>query len=233
VSARWFASRIFVVIICGLASIQRMMASDITELWPEIDLYLKLGEYARLFFQTQSTRDDRDVHQVKLGTYMDFYLKPIKSLRDKDEKKTDAARTRPLLFRIGYNYIPSTNSATEQRIVMELSPRFPLLAGIVAIVRNGGDFRFINGGFSTRYRNRLTLERLFKAGAWHITPYARIEETFDTRYGKWNSTAVAEGAVFAWKKHWEVEAYLQHQNDTSKPPNLQINGLGLKLVLSY
>jgi hypothetical protein len=53
-------------------------------------------------------------------------------------------------------YIPSTNSATEQRIVMEPSPRFPLFAGIIAIVRNGGDFRFINGVFSTRCRNRLT-----------------------------------------------------------------------------
>jgi hypothetical protein len=211
----------------------QLHGNEINEIWPEIDFYKKLTQYTRLFFQAQSTRDDGDVQQVKLGTYMDFYFKPIASLRDKDEQETDASRTRPLLFRLGYNYIPSPNSATEQRVVMELSPRWPLFAGIVAIDRNGGDLRWIGGKFSTRYRNRLTLERIFKRDKHSITPYARIEETFDTRYGKWNNTAITAGAVYVLRKHWELEAYLQHQNDTSKHPNKQINALGLKLDLNY
>jgi len=44
---------------------------------------------------------------------------------------------------------------------------------------------------------------------------------------------VAVGCIFPVTKHIELEAYGEHQNDSSKPPNRQVNALSLMLNLYF
>jgi hypothetical protein len=41
------------------------------------------------------------------------------------------------------------------------------------------------------------------------------------------------GIAFPIRKHTEIEPYYEHQNDTSKSPNRQINALGFALNLYF
>jgi hypothetical protein len=116
---------------------------------------------------------------------------------------------------------------------MEATPRYPLLHGILMADRNRCDLRFIDGKYSWRYRNRLTVERLFSIGPLHFTPYARSEAYFDSNYDKFSRVAFDLGSVFPIGKHMEIEGYYEHQNDTSKSPNRQVNALGTAISLYF
>jgi hypothetical protein len=88
------------------------------------------------------------------------------------------------------------------------------------------DLRFINDEFSWRYRNRLTIERSFKARSFEFSPYVRAEVYYDHKVTKWSRTTFGGGVTIPFRKHYEIEAYYEHQNDTSKSPNRQVNALG-------
>lgn len=217
----------------GLATGRSLHAQTTEQFWPTVNLYVGINDYSRFYFQVQDTRENRQGQDLQICPYMDFYLKPMFGLRRENVEGADEARSRPLLFRIGYNYIPAVSNPTEQRIVIELTPRLPLKAGFVITDRNRGEFRFINGEFSTRYRNRLALERPVKIGGHTIDPYVRAEAYYDTRYNKWSQTALDIGAVFLIHRHWDLQSYFEHQNNTSKAPNKTVEAIALEADLRF
>ncbi|WP_084080930.1 DUF2490 domain-containing protein [Edaphobacter aggregans] len=99
--------------------------------------------------------------------------------------------------------------------------------------RNRADLRFIGGDFDWRYRNRLTAERTFSILSHHFTPYLRAEAYYDSNAEKWSRTAASVGSTFPIRRHSEIEAYYEHQNDTSTAPNRQVNALGIVLTMYF
>ena len=232
-SARFrIAIRFMSVLAFGCTACPSALAQS-EQFWPAVNFYKSLNDYSRFYFQVQASRENREGEDIQVGPYIDFYLKPMRGLLDRNGAGADESRTRPLLFRIGYNYIPSTQNPTEQRIIVEVTPRFPLKQRLILTNRIRGEFRFIAGEFSTRFRDRLALERVFKVKRHALTPYLRVEFTYDTRYDKWNRTAFDAGAVFSIREHWELESYYEHQNDTSKAPNKQVEAIALELNLRF
>ena len=88
--------------------------------------------------------------------------------------------------------------------------------------RNRADLRYIDGEFSWRYRNRLSAERTFSLRSFHFAPYLRAEVFYDSRFEKWPRTALTAGSTFPIGKHFDLEWYYEHQNDT---PILRIDRL--------
>jgi hypothetical protein len=99
--------------------------------------------------------------------------------------------------------------------------------------RNRGEMRFISGQpFSTRYRNRLQLERDFKAGSLVVTPYIDAELFYDTRYDAWNRVRYRAGVQIPAGDSVVLETYYLRQHDTrSSSPH--INGLGFTVSLYF
>ena len=61
-----------------------------------------------------------------------------------------------------------------------------------------GELRFIGGQpFSTRYRNKLQLERDFSFGSLVFTPYLNGQLYYDTRYEVWNRNRYSAGVSAA------------------------------------
>jgi hypothetical protein len=116
---------------------------------------------------------------------------------------------------------------------MEATPRYPLVGGALITDRNRADLRFIEGKFSWRYRNRLTVERTLTSGRIHFTPYARAEAYYDSNYNKFSRVALDAGTIFPVGEHMELEGYYEHQNDTGKSPNRQVNALGAVLTFYF
>jgi hypothetical protein len=99
--------------------------------------------------------------------------------------------------------------------------------------RNRADLDWKNGDFSRRYRNRVQIEKTIRIGAYHLSPYASAEFFYESQYSKWSDTAIYAGCLFPIGKHVEFTPYYEHQNNTGKSPNQQLNQLGLMLNLFF
>ena len=236
---RWFdrLSRSFQSVFLGvLVAIFSPMAGGQTQTyqtWPEIDTYINLNQKFRLFFIATRTLENNHGTNAEIGPNLDFFFMPLFRKNRGVIYQPDQSKSNLFLLRAGYHYLPSTDGPTEHRGVLEVTGRYPLKSGVLFSDRNRSEFRFVNGEFSWRYRNRPTIERTVKIWSYHFTPYVRGEVYFDSNSKKWSRTAEDLGAAFPIRKHTEIELYYEHQNDTSKPPNHQINALGLSLNLYF
>jgi hypothetical protein len=195
------------------------------EFSPQLDVYLNEGSRTRLIFRDWLTEGlDQRSSRGTFGTYIETALRPVfrRDLRNRD----DVFRLRYLTFRAGYQYSTSFTqggSAPENRVVAELTARHPLAAGFVFVDRNRGDFRFVNGKpFSTRYRNRLWIERDLKVERFVFTPYIYDEVYFDSRYQALSNNRVAAGIQVPAGPHVVLEPILEDQlNRYGTPRHVQ------------
>jgi Protein of unknown function (DUF2490) len=219
------------ILVLALASLPA--SAQTFQAWPEIGAYVKLNSDLRLYFIATTTREDKKGTSAEIGPNIDFYLKPLIKQQKVTLFQLDKSKSRPLLLRIGYRYLPSTDGPTEHRGVIEATGRYPLKGGLLLSDRNRADLRSIAGDFSWRYRNRLTAERTVSILDYHFSPYVRGEVYYDSNSSKWSRTSETLGSAFPIRQHTEIEIYYEHQNDTSKPPNRQVNALGLALNLYF
>ncbi len=198
------------------------------QFWPELDTYVKVNSTIRLFFSAKTTREDSAADQRDFGAHVDVQLLRPAVLSRLRENEPDESKLHVLLFRAGYHYIQNPDSDShENRIVLEVTPRYAIKGGFALEDRNRTDLRFTSSGFQWRYRNRLTLERPIKLRSYRFTPYARVEFWYESAAAKWDKTGTFVGCEFPINKLFELESYFEHQNITSKSPNQQVNGVGL------
>ena len=198
-------------------------AQEVNQFWPEIDTYIKINDNMRFLLVADQTRENRFGTQAEIGPNLDFYLKPLLKLKKIAGLQLDQSKSRPLMLRVGYRRLFSPGNPSENRVVLEATPRYPFLHGILVTDRNRADLRVIQGTFSWRYRNRLAIEKTFKIRRFGFTPYARAEAFYDSNFNKFSRTTEDLGSIFPVTRHLELESYFEHQNDTSKPQNRQIN----------
>ena len=91
--------------------------------------------------------------------------------------RQDESKNRLIMVRIGYRYIfpYSGDASPEHRGVLEATGRYPLALGVLVSDRNRLDLRSIDGVFSWRYRNRLTVERNSRLNVSGSTPMSAVK----------------------------------------------------------
>ena len=231
VGTRSHRSRIAVLLLalllCGSAGAQTF------QFLPEVDVYHKIQPDFRFTFQAKETREAGDPTQAEIGPSLDFYLKPILRLKEITAFDLDDSKSRPLHLQVGYRYVPSPDKPPTERMELVGIFHFPLVARILFSDRNRGDLDWSNHQFTWRYRNRVTLERRIKLGSYHPAPYISAEVFYLSQYNKWSTTALYAGCLFPLGKHTELDPYYEHQNNTGKHPNEQLNQFGLVLNLHF
>ena len=218
----------------ALACLAGALAAQDTqsEFWPRLDAYANLGAATRLLFRTSFNNDDETKSwRGTFGLHFDIALKPV--FRRELRSREDVFIKRFLSFRAGFRYITSLGASAspylEHRWLAELTSRYPLPGSFVLSDRNRGDFRFVRGQpFSTRYRNRLQIERDFRAERVVFTPYLNAEAFYDTRYGAWSRFRYEFGTQVPVGPHFVLDTYFARQRSKqSQPPHG--NALGLTL----
>lgn len=207
--------------------------TSVTEFFPEINVYYRLNSNVRFVFQAKDTREGGDPTQAEIGPSVQFYLKPLIRLKNVSAFDLDEAKSRPLVWSIGYRYLPSPTKPTVNRLEPVVTPHYPLKGRILITDRNRADLDWSNGGFTWRYRNRLTLERSFAIRTYHPTPYVSAEPFYESQYSKWSTTDLYAGCLFGVGKRVQFDAYYEHENNTEKKPNQQINAGGIILNLFF
>jgi len=200
---------------------------------PEVDAYLKLHPEIQGYFQAKQTREGGDPRQGEVGPSLEFYLKPWLKLKDATIFDLNEASKRPLVFAIGYRYLPSPNTATENRLRLDLTPHFPMKGKILITDRNRADLDWQSGNFTWRYRNKLTVLRRFTIRSHHPGPYIAAETFYESQYQKWSTTALYAGCSLPLLNRIQIEPYYEHQNNTGRSPNQKLNQLGLILEIFF
>ncbi len=219
----------------SLASLWAQHATAQTvQFLPEIDTYYKVNSDLRLSLQVKETREAGLPTQAEIGPSFDFYLKSFARLPDTTKFDLDDSKSRPLIFSIGYRYLPQANGAPGiNRMEPVVTLNFPLKGRVLFSDRNRGDLDWQNQGFSWRYRNRPQIEKTLTIHSYHLTPYVSAEFFYESVYQKWSDTAIYAGSTFPVGKHVEFDPYYEHQNSTGKSPNQQYNQAGLILNLYF
>jgi hypothetical protein len=152
-----------------------------------------------------------------------------------------------VILRTGYRFgssLGSNDPFKEHRLLTEQTLRHLLPGDLLLSDRNREDFRFVNGDFSFRYRNRVTLERevhLFKERS--ITPYVSGEIFYDTRFNTWNRNRFGVGVqqsllrgplrkLLLPERQVILDLYYMRQND-SRSDIQHVNAIGAALTFYF
>ena len=200
---------------------------------PEIDAHLELNASLRAYVEAKNDRDGGDPTQFTIGPSIQFYLKPLVKLKRVKTFDLDDAKSRALVVEAGYRYITAPGAPPEERMVLAATSHFPIAAGFRLSERSRADLDWKSGNFTWRYRNKLTVERTFAIHSYHLIPFVAAEPFFESQYSKWSTTSLYAGCLFPVGRHVEFNTYYEHDNNTGKHPNQQVNSAGLALYLFF
>jgi hypothetical protein len=207
------------------------------EFWPEIDVYIQVKPKVRLFLLGTVSKSVEDGE-----------LRNAQGFESQFGVHVDYIPNQHVILRTGYRYGTSIGSNNdpfkEHRLLTEQTLRHLLPGEVLLSDRNREDFRFVDGDFSFRYRNRVTLERefhLFKGRT--ITPYASGEIFYDTRFQIWNRNRLAVGIqqslrrgplrkLLLPKRQVMLDLYYMRQND-SRSDTPHVNAVGAALAFYF
>jgi len=207
------------------------------EYWPEVNIYERINQNVRLMEQGSAAlgTDGLPVDQ-EAGLSLDLSLDPHPFRRYLLGAPTLVEdRSRLLTLRLGYRYSESGPDITPQkiqnRLLAELTTRFTLW-GLVSSDRNGFDWRWINGAYSTRYRNRLQFERPIDINNYEITPYINAEVIYLLSSGEWNQIRYRAGLQLPVVDHVTMDIYTG-LNHVWQPTAGDVYGLGFRLIVAF
>jgi hypothetical protein len=207
------------------------------EFWPEVDVYITVKPKVRLYLLGTVSKSVEDGELFKAQSYEAQFGAHV-----------DYIPNEHLILRAGYRYGTAVGNNDdgfrEHRLLTEQTLRKLIPGDFLVSDRNREDFRFINGDFSFRYRNRMTIERevpVFKGRT--ITPYVSGEIFYDTRYGVWNRNRVAVGVQQSLRRgpllkmvmperQIILDVYFMRQND-SRSSSPHVNALGASLAFYF
>ena len=204
------------------------------ELWSEADAFVQLKPVARMNLMggTRAANESSYLQWFE-GAQVNLQLKPV--MRD-HLPHFDTDKENYFVFGAGYQFWQTTEDqkspSNENRVLIEVTQRFYPVHRTLLTDRNLVELRFINGEYSTRYRNRLTLERAFLVHSLRFDPYAWGELFYDTRYDSWVQNQYSFGVQFQFKRYWMLDGYYLRQNTSQSTPNhLNVAGLTLNFFL--
>ena len=140
-----------------------------------------------------------------------------------------------LRARVGYRRtftFESGRDLSEQRVIVEITPRGFLPGGLLVALRNRLDLRWLEGDPSWRYRPRLWLERESRIGPVTVVPYGAAEVFFDSRFDDWIRTRYQAGIAVPATGWLVPEMYYARQID-DQPVLQYTNALGMVVTLYF
>ena len=207
------------------------------EFRPEVDYFQELSPNTRVMAQASGVVGDGDILQQEYGLNLDLFLKP-KPFHTFILGAASLVEDRHLraVLRFGYRYQEEPAESgqigkIQNRLLLEFTGRQALWGTVVAD-RNGFDWRWTNGAYSTRYRNRLEVQRPVDIGDYELSPYVNAEVIYLLSSGYWNQVRYEAGVQLPVVEH--VSAQIYYGRDVVwQPTPGTINALGLQVIVSF
>lgn len=220
------------VILAGLLVSRRAAAQTATTsgaFWPSVEVHAQLRQNLRLAVLGEiKDGEDYSYNQWRVGAGIGYQMKSFTRPHLVD---IDPEKEHKLVFSTGYEYIASTESSKpgiENRIMLGVTLQARPPGGFLVSDRNQFEFRWVNGVYSNRYRNRVTVERVTEKRHFRFAPYLSAEFFYDLADGSWNQEQYAVGITWPYKDILKLNTYYLYQVCATCSPN-DLNVLGVTL----
>jgi len=222
-----------VTLLCSGAAGQSQTDDTETQVWPEVDLHLQLPSHLRvLAFSGLEQGVGFPFQQWYVAGALGYQFKPI--LRE-HIFNIDPDKEHYLVFGGGYEFLRTTQSGIvkhENRVTIDVTPGFLLPAKILLRDRNWVELRWIDGTYSTTYRNMVTIERGFLVHGFLFSPFGSAEVFYDSPKHSWNEEWYTAGFQWPYKRLLMVETYYKREHcATCSPTNWNVGGVTLHFFL--
>jgi len=203
------------------------------EAWPKVQASIELRKQTRLLVYGELQNGEEFGYlQWKMGALLNYRMKRIVRRGQSD---IDDENEHNLVVGAGYEYlqtIQNDKTKRENRIIVQGTGRHGPGAGFLLTDRNRVEFRWVNGVYDFRYRNKLTVNRGFRVHKFRFTPYVSGELFWDRNHHSWNENQYSFGVQFPYKNRLMLDTFYLHQNCTTCSQK-SINVLGLTLNLYF
>ena len=201
------------------------------QFWPALVVRHQLASplSAQLYSQLKSGVD-YDYDQLGLGVRLGYQAGAI---RKEHLIGIDPDAEHALVLGTGYEYLDTRQASGdkyENRLVADGTFRNRPAKTWLLADRNRFEFRWVDGVYSTRYRNRLTVQADLTAGDVRLSPYASAEFFYDWAKDSWNEEQYALGVLWQARRRASVALYYLYQDCSTCSPQY-VNALGVTLTL--
>jgi hypothetical protein len=203
------------------------------EVWPQIIASFELAPKTRVQVYAQRQNGEEFAYlQTKLGAMLNYRMKRLVKLPHDD---IDKENEYTVVVGAGYEYLQTDqngNPKHENRLILQGTAR--LLPGLRVLLnnRNRVEFRWNNGTYDFRYRNKTVINRNLKLNGFRFTPYISGELFWDRNHHSWNENQYSFGVQFPYRKILMLDTYYLHQNCTTcSQPHVDVLGLTLNFYL--
>ncbi len=220
-----FVCLIFVLgvyLICADITFAQSAPQDDTQSWNEVQFTLPVNKKVDLILngQLRFGRDLREFVDERAGVSVAFKMNKY------------------FTFTPGYTYIAMQQPVTrrksyENRLNFAATVRFPPMEKFTISDRNLVERRVRNStANSTRYRNRLQIERPFTIGGVGLRFFISDEVFYDGAAKAWTRNRFSVGGSRAFNKRLTGDVYYLRQNDgRSRPGDIHVIGTTLRVRL--
>jgi hypothetical protein len=220
---------ILVTIACRGAEGQSAASSTENQAWPEVDFHVQLGsKWRMLSFVGLEQAAGYPFQQWYVASGIGRRFKPILMPH---WENINPDKEHYSLLGVGYDYLRTAQSGTvfnENRVTFDITPGFRPASRLLLRDRNWAELRWINGTYSTTYRNLLALECDLIAHGVRFTPFGTAEFFYDSLEHSWDQEQYTAGVQFPYKRSFMLEPYYQRQHCTTcTPENWNAGGITL------
>ena len=204
------------------------------EFWPNLKLSLGLGHRAGVqVFEQKESGEDISRTQYKFSVIGNYRVKRIVSVL---EENIEEEKNYNLVLGAGYEYVNTNDTGkikNENRLVIQGTPSYSIAPlKLLLQDRNRIEFRWVSGTYSTRYRNKFTIERPIRIEHFAITPYTSGELFYDGQHKSWDENQYAFGLIWPYKKLLSIDTYYLRQNCTTCK-EVHVNAVGLTVTFFW
>jgi hypothetical protein len=206
-------------------------SNTIGEFWPAIDAHVEFAHDWRLLaFVGLKKGEEFAYQQLNAGAGFGYQWKTISKPH---LENIDPDKEHTFIFAGGYERLQTLQSGTpsdENRLALQAVAGFRPISRLFVSDRNRVEFRWVNGVYSTRYRNLLFGLYDIKIHEFRFSPYASAEAFYNGAVGSWNEEQYTVGVEWPYKRLLMLQTYYLRENCTTcNPAHLNVAGLTLNL----
>ena len=193
-----------------------------TELWPEVDLWLRLSPSWRLStFVAIASNIETEYREGNVILQADYaWGKPGRLYKGRLLDEGRAEDMKAMLLRGGYlggkSLDDDGGEYEEKALLVEWHLRVPLKGRVLLSHRVRTDLRWLgdDSEFSTRWRYRVMVEKEVAHARSSLVPYGSAEAYYDSRYDTVNRVRLIGGTSVAWSPRFALEGNITYQHDS-------------------